>query len=130
MGRSAVAACYGLPTCIFYIGGGFHWGRFTIVFLRLPVRSEGKKIVHRMSKILFATEIAFGRLHGYMPQQELNLLQLSAVRVAQLRAGSPQVMRCNMLQARPLAAGLDDVPHHILRDAFPPHLSRPGDGSK
>jgi len=39
-------------------------------------------------------------------------------------------MRCDMLQARPLAAGLDYVPHDILRDAFPPYLSRPGDCSK
>ena len=44
-----------------------------------------------MSEILFAAEIAFRRLHGYMPQQELNLLQLSAVRVAQLRTGSSQI---------------------------------------
>src|SRR6266699_6546190 len=44
---------------------------------------------------------------------------------------APQIMRCNMLQARSLAAGLDDIPHNILRDAFAPHLSRrPGDGSK
>jgi len=96
----------------------------------LHVRSEVKKIVHRMSEILFAAEIAFRRLHGYMPQQELNLLKLSAVRVAQLRTGSPQVMRCNMLQARSLAAGLDYVPHDILRDASSPYLSRPGDGSE
>src|ERR1700675_226935 len=41
-----------------------------------------------------------------------------------------QIMRCNMLEAGSLAAGLDYVPHDILRDAFPPHLSRPGDGSK
>ena len=98
--------------------------------MRLPVRSEVKKIVHRMSEILFAAEIAFRRLDGCMPQQELNLLQLATARVAQLRAGSPQVMRCNMLQARSLAASLDYVPHDILRDAFPPHLSRSGDGSK
>jgi hypothetical protein len=43
--------------------------------MRSPVRSEVKKIVDRMSEILFATEIAFRRLHGCMPQQELNLLQ-------------------------------------------------------
>jgi len=114
-----VAAFYRLPRYLFYILGGFHWGRFTIVFVGLPVRSEVKKIVHRMSEILFAAEIAFRRLHGYVPQQELNLLKLSAVRVAQLRTGSPQVMRRNMLQASSLAAGFDDVPHHILRDAFP-----------
>jgi hypothetical protein len=83
-----------------------------------------------MSEILFATEIAFRRLHGCMPQQELNLLQLATARVAQLRTGSPQVMRCNMLHGRSLAAGLDYVPHDILRDGFSPHLSRPGDGPK
>ena len=82
-----------------------------------------------MSEILFAAEIAFRRLHGCMPQQELNLLQLATARVAQFRAGSPQVMRCNMVQARSLAAGLDHVPHNILGNAFPPHLSHPGDGT-
>jgi hypothetical protein len=54
-----------------------------------------------------------------MPQQELNLLQLTTAAVAQLRAGSPQVVRCNMLQAHSLTASLDYVPHDILRDAFP-----------
>ena len=98
--------------------------------MRPPVRSEVKKIIHRMSEILFAAEIAFRRLDRGMPQQELNLLQLATAGVAQLRAGSPQVMRCNMLQARSLAAGLDYVPHDILRDAFFPYLSRPGDGSE
>ncbi len=83
-----------------------------------------------MSEILFAAEIAFRRLDRCMSQQELNLLQFTPTAVAQLRTGSPQVVRCNMLQARSLAAGLDYVPHNILRDAFPPHLSRPGNGSK
>ena len=83
-----------------------------------------------MSEILFAAEIAFRCLDGCMPEQELNLLQFATARVAQLRAGSPQIMRCNMLQARSLAAGLDYVPHNILRDALPPHLSRSSDGSK
>ena len=83
-----------------------------------------------MSEILFAAEIAFRCLDGCMPQQELDLLQFATVAVAQLRAGSPQVMRCDMLQACSLAATLDHVPHDILRDAFSPHLSRPGNGSK
>jgi len=39
-------------------------------------------------------------------------------------------MRCDMHQARSLAAALDHVPHDILRDAFPPYLSHPGHGSK
>ena len=51
-----MAAFYRLPRCLFYIVGGFHCGKFTIVFVRLPVRSEVKKIVHRMSEILFAAD--------------------------------------------------------------------------
>ena len=100
------------------------------MFMRRPVRSEFKKIIHRMSEILFAAEIAFRGLHRCMPEQELNLLQLATARVAQLGTGSSQVMRCNMLQARSLAAALHHVPHDILGDAFPPHLSCLGDGSK
>jgi hypothetical protein len=96
----------------------------------VDVASKVKKIVHRMSQILFAAEIAFRRLDGCMPQQELNLLKLTPAAVAQFGTSSPQVMRCDMLQSRSLAAGLDDVPDNILRDAFPPHLSCSGDGSK
>jgi hypothetical protein len=65
-----------------------------------------------------------------MSQQELNLLQLSTARVAQLGTGSPQVMGSDVLQARFFAATLDYVPHDILRDAFSPHLSRSGNPSK
>jgi hypothetical protein len=108
----------------------FHGTRFRLHRLPRHGRSEVKKIVDRMSEILFAAEIAFGRLDGCMPQQELNLLQLATAAVAQLRTGSPQVMRCNMLQSRSLAASLDYVPHNILRDVFAPHLSRSGDCSK
>jgi hypothetical protein len=79
--------------------------------MRPAVRSEVKKIVHRMAEILFAAQIAFRSLDRCMPKQELNLLQLATARVAQLRTGSPQVMRRNMLQARSLAADR----HHVER---------------
>jgi len=68
MVRSSVAAFYPLPRCLFYRVGGFHWGRFIIVLMRPPIRSEVKKIVDRMSEILFATKIAFRRLDGCMAQ--------------------------------------------------------------
>jgi len=83
-----------------------------------------------VTEILFATEIAFRCLHRCVAQQELNLLQLASAAVAQLRTGSPQIVRRDMFQARSLAAVLHHVPHDILRDALPPHLSFPGDGSK
>jgi hypothetical protein len=63
----------------------------------LCVRSEVEKIVDWMPEILFAAEIALCRLHGCMPEQELNLLQLSSTVMTQLGAGAPQIMGCNML---------------------------------
>ena len=69
--------------------GGFRSGRFTVVFMPPSVLCEVKKIVHRVSEILFAAEIPLGRLHRCMPQQELNLLQFTTTVVTQLRACSP-----------------------------------------
>ena len=92
-----MAAFYPLPRCLFYRVGRFHCGGFIIVFLRPPLRSQLKKVVHWMSEILFAAQIAFRCLDGCMPEQELNLLQLAATGVAQLRTGPAEVVRRNML---------------------------------
>ena len=48
-----------------------------------------EQIVHRMSQVLLAAEVAFGCLHGSVAEQELNLLDFAAAGVTQLRAGSP-----------------------------------------
>src|SRR5215469_8276942 len=98
--------------------------------LLLRVRSEVEKIVHWMPEILFATQVALCCLHGCMPEQELNLLQLSSTVMTQLGAGAPQIMGCNMFQACSLAAGSDHVPDNVVRDATAPHLSQSGDRSK
>src|SRR5215471_11210393 len=50
--------------------------------------------------------------------------------MTQLRAGPPQVVRCNVLQACSLAASSDHVPDYVLREASSPHLSPSGDRSK
>lgn len=113
-------AFYPRPGCRFY------W----IVFIRPSVLCEVKKIVDRVSEILFAPEIAFGRLNRCVAQQELNLLQFTAAIMAELRAGPPQVVRCNVLQPCSLAAGSDHVPDNVLREASAPHLSPSGDRSK
>ena len=92
-----MAAFYPLPRCLFYRVGRFHCGGFIIVFLRPSLRSQLKEVVHWMSEILFAAQIAFRCLDGCMPEQELNLLQLAATGVAQLRTGPAEVVRRNML---------------------------------
>ena len=56
MVRSSVAAFYSLARRHFYKR------RLKIRLMRLHVRSEVKKIVYRVSEILFAAEIAFRRL--------------------------------------------------------------------
>ena len=126
-----MAAFYALPECLFYsFPGRVRRNRFFIFRLLLLIRSEVEKIVHWMPQILFAAEIAFCCLNRCMAQQELNLLQLTAAIVAKLRAGPPQVVRCNVLQACPLAAGSHHVPDNILRETAAPHLSSSSDGSK
>jgi hypothetical protein len=65
-----------------------------------------------------------------MPEQELNLLQLSSTVMTQLSAGAPQIMGCNMFQACSLAAGSDHVPDNVLRDATAPCLSQSSDSSE
>ena len=41
---------------------------------------DSQSVVHGNSELLLASEIAFGCLHGYMSQQELNLVELSVAR--------------------------------------------------
>ena len=83
-----------------------------------------------MPEVLLAAEVALGRLDGRMPQQELNLFQFAAAVVAQLRARSPQIVRGDMFQARPLAAAPYHVPDDILRYASSPYLAGSCDRSE
>jgi len=69
----------------------------------LPVRihgsihSEIEQIVHRMSEVLFASQVALRRQHRCMPQQELNLFELSAIRMAEFCTCPPEIVRSNVL---------------------------------
>src|SRR5580658_8871345 len=130
MVRSSAPAFYPRPGCHFYWIEGFRSGRFNIVFMRPSVLCKVKKIVDRVSEILFAAEIAFCRLNRCVAQQELNLLQFISAIMAELSAGPPQVVRCNVLQACSLAAGPDNIPDNVLRDAAAPHLPPSSDRSK
>ena len=70
---------------------------FAARFRRLDLISEVEKIVHGMAEILLAAEITFRGLNRGVPQQELNLLQLSSAVVTQLRTGPPEIMRRDVL---------------------------------
>src|ERR1700693_2556289 len=100
MVQSSVTAFYPLARGYSNLRGFLHCDGFTLhYFPRLHVGSEVEQIVHRMPEILLAAQIPFRCLDRCMAEQELNLLQLAAARVAQLRTGPPQVVRCDMLHA-------------------------------
>ena len=93
-----MAAFHALPEWLFdSFAGPVRRDRFHLFRLLPRVRSEVEKIVHWMPEILLAAEIALGRLDRCMPEQELNLLQLTAPVVAQFRAGPAEVVRRNVL---------------------------------
>ena len=96
--QTSVAAFYSWLLRLFYsFAGHVRRDRFLTLRLLLGVYSEVEQIVYWMSEILFAASIVFRGLHRCVSQQELNLLKLTAPVVAQLRTGSPQIMRRNVL---------------------------------
>src|SRR6202035_5823510 len=78
-------------------------------------------IIDRGSNPLLATQVAFRRLNGNMPQKELDLFQLPSRSMAEAGAGATQVVR---RQSAPIRS-VHDVPDGLLGHAFtqdPPHL--------
>src|SRR3974390_3188021 len=60
---------------------------------RVPwLRFDTDAIVHGSANPLLAAKIAFGCLHGNVTEKKLDLIQLSARCMAQLRARTPQIM--------------------------------------
>jgi hypothetical protein len=100
MSRSTRGGILFFVQSLFYGRRALHGDRFNLHSVWLRIRPEVKAIVDRMPEILLAAQIAFRGLDGCVTQQELNLLQFATDGVAQLRAGSPQLVGCNVLQPR------------------------------
>jgi hypothetical protein len=75
-----------------------------------------------VTQVLLAAEVTLRGLNRSVAKQELNLLDFAAVRVAELRAGSAQIVWSDMLKPSFLTAPLDHVPDHVLRDAVTPEF--------
>jgi hypothetical protein len=87
-------------------------------------------VVYRVPEILLAAQVSFGGLNRRMAEQELNLLQFTAARMAQLGTGPTQIVRRDALQPCFFATALYHVPDHVLGDSFTPNLSGPAHSSK
>ena len=94
---SSVRALYPRSYCLFHGGRHGHGWRFRVAIRGSCFRSQGKQIVDRVPEILLASEVAFRCLHRSVSQQELNLLDLSAAGMAQLRARPAQVVGRDVL---------------------------------
>ncbi len=96
--RSSVAAFYSWLLRLFYsFAGHVCRTRVLMLGLLLGIHSEVEQVVYWMTEILFAAEIVFRGLHRCVSQQKLNLFMLTTSIMAQLRTGSPQIMRRNVL---------------------------------
>jgi len=62
----------------------------------LSFHSDFHPIVDSLDQILFGSEVPLGGLDGGMAEQQLNLLEFPTRFAAELRAGAPQIMRCEM----------------------------------
>ena len=68
-----------------------------------------------------------------MTKEELNLFQFPAIHMTELRAGSPEIVWCEMVQLDSLSAPSDDVPDDILGNSLSPRrpmsANRPEDSA-
>ena len=94
------------------------------------LRLDTDAIVDGSANSLFAAEITLGSLHRNMSEQELNLLQLTSCRVAELCARSPQVVRGETGKAGFRGIQLDHVPDDALCDPIAPPFAGSADAPK
>jgi len=55
-------------------------------------------VVHRLFYVLLATKISLGCQDGGVAQEKLYLFQFAAIHVAELCAGTPKIMRCEVVE--------------------------------
>src|SRR5690349_23489264 len=67
-------------------------------------------VIYRVRKLLARAEVSFGGLNRGVAQEELDLLEISPRSTAQLGAGTPEVVRGQLGQARPGGVERHNVP--------------------
>ncbi|HXS78278.1 MAG TPA: hypothetical protein VN753_19020 [Terracidiphilus sp.] len=87
-------------------------------------------VVNRLLKVLFAAQISLGGQDGHMTEEELNLLQLAAIHMAELGACSAKIVWCEMVWPNPLSDPSHHVPNDLLRDSLTPRRPVSADGAE
>src|SRR6266567_1089896 len=120
----SAVAFYSLPKWLFYrLADAGRRNRFAMLLPELHVQPQFEAVVHRASQVLLAAEIPLGRLYRCMPQQELNLLQLTTTVVAQLPPHLPRPGN----RAKDLSLRDSGRQHPLIERRFDPYWN--GDGA-
>jgi len=72
-------------------------GKIPVMGLR-PHEAKPDLVVGSIRQILLGAQVAFGRLNRRVPEQQLNLLQLSAGGAARSGTRPPKIVRIQVLQ--------------------------------
>ena len=62
-----------------------------------PREQAAEAVVNRILQVLFAAQISLGGQDGHMTEEELNLLQLATIHMAELGACSAKIVWCEMV---------------------------------
>jgi hypothetical protein len=76
---------------------------------------DPESIIHRILKLLFASDVPFRCLHRSVAKQKLNLFQFASTTVAQAGASAAKVVGCQIVYAGLSGAPLHRVPDYIGR---------------
>jgi hypothetical protein len=88
----------------------------------LASRFDSDLVVHGDSQFLLTAEVMLGRLDGHMPEQELDLIELTASQMTEAGTCAPQIVRCQLIDSGCLSRFLDNFPEHFRRHAVAPNL--------
>jgi len=75
------------------------------------IRLDADPVIDGRSNPLLAAQVAFGSLNRDVPEQKLNLLQLTSRGVAQPSAGPAKIVRLDLGDAKLFRCLFYDVPH-------------------
>jgi hypothetical protein len=79
-------------------------------------------VVHGNSQLLLTAEVMLGRLDGHVPEQELDLVELSAGQMTEAGTGAPQLVGRQLIDSGCLSRFLGNLPRHFRRHAMAPYL--------
>jgi hypothetical protein len=72
-----------------------------------------ESIIDRLSQLLLAPDIAFGRLHRRVAKKKLNLFEFPSKVVAETGAATTQIVGCQMVDARIFGTSFHYIPNYI-----------------